>query len=540
MPLETTLVIPGFGGPVAIDIKSGQSIVFIGANGAGKTRLGVLLDAQLSTAGIEVHRVAAHRSLTLNPAVVPPSLEVATNRLLYGNDTAHHSYKSGYRYSSKPETALLSDFDHIISALYAENNDVSIRYRQQSIVETDRRIVPSPAKIDRLKLIWEKVLPHRELIVLSGNIKTKTHDGHEYSASDMSDGERVVFYLIGQALIAKPDTLLIFDEPELHINKSILAKMWDEIESVRSDCCFLYITHDVEFASSRHAATKFALRNYRKIPSEAWDIELIPLESAMPDDVVSTIVGSRRPILFVEGDGGSLDSSLYRRVYDQFTVVPVGSCDNVIHTVTTFAARPQLHRIGCAGLVDADGRTDEEAAHLASRGIYRLPVSEVENLILLPRVFLALAEALQFTEADAQAKLQTLQTFIFTQADQQMDAICLRHTARRVDAEMKKMGLAGKDISNLIASFHKATAEIDPNAMFELAKTSLRSAISARDYEKVLLHYDNKGLLSEAARQLGYSQKSLEEFIGRSLRSTSHSALRTALTSYLPTVTPRP
>ncbi|MEP0944835.1 MAG: AAA family ATPase [Rhizobiaceae bacterium] len=69
---------------------------------------------------------------------------------------------------------------------------------------------------------------------MSGNVKTKTLEGQEYSAADMSDGERVVFYLIAQALLEKPDSLLIFDEPELHINRSILAKLWDEIEGARA------------------------------------------------------------------------------------------------------------------------------------------------------------------------------------------------------------------------------------------------------------------------------------------------------------------
>lgn len=108
----------------------------------------------------------------------------------------------------------------------------------------------------------------------------------------MSDGERVIFYLIAQSLLAKPDTLLIFDEPELHINKAILAKLWDEIESARSDCGFLYITHDIEFAASRHAATKYALRSFRKLPSEGWDIELVPDDKQLPDDVLATIIGS--------------------------------------------------------------------------------------------------------------------------------------------------------------------------------------------------------------------------------------------------------
>jgi len=500
----------------------------------------VLLDNTLSSNGVEVHRIAAHRSLSLNPAVVPPSLEVAQNRLFYGYEGGGFQYKLVHRYGQKPETALLSDYDHVLSALYAENNDVSIAYRQTALLSDGQFSPPPPAKIDTLKSIWEKVLPHRQLVVLGGNLKTKTPSGDEYSASEMSDGERVTFYLIAQALLAKQDTLLIFDEPELHINRSILAKLWDEIESARPDCCFLYITHDVEFASSRHAATKYALRAFRRVPQDAWDIEQVPESSELPDDIVATIVGSRRPVLFVEGDGGSLDSALYRRVYDDFTVVPVGSCEQVIHTVSAFAARPELHRVGCAGLVDADGRTDDEAAYLETKGVYRLPVSEIENVLLLPGVFLALAASLKFSAQEGQAKLTALKNIVFAQAAKHVDEICLRYTRRRVDAQMKKIGLSSSDIGALDAEFRQAAANVDPATIFGAAKADLSSAISIQDYEKVLLAYDNKGLLSEVAKQLGYQQKALEEFVGRTLRSDESSVLHSALKDDLPTVVPRP
>ncbi|MGY8605196.1 DUF4435 domain-containing protein [Gluconobacter cerinus] len=541
MPIDETVSVVTPSGSIAVLIKSGSSVVFIGANGAGKTRLGVHFERHFAKGTVETHRIAAHRSLKLNPNVVPPSLEIAQNCLRFGLDNEQRQSKEVSRWGQKPETILLNDFDHVLSALYAENNDVSVKFRTQAVANPGSPPPPPPpAKIDKLKAIWERVLPHRELVVLGGNIKTKTAYGTEYPASDMSDGERVIFYLIAQSLLAKPDTLLIFDEPELHINKSILAKLWDEIESVRADCAFLYITHDVEFASSRHAATKYALRSYQKTPNEAWDIELVPENAEIPDDVVATIIGSRRPVLFVEGDGGSLDASLYRRAYNEFTVIPIGSCDQVIHTVSSFAARSELHRVGCAGLVDRDGRSSDEVAYLEEKGVYCLPVSEVENLLLLPGVFLALAKALHFSDGDAQSRLNALRAFVLTQANQQIDAICIRYTKRRIDAAMKRIGLTGTDPAALEAEFKAAVAGIEPLTVFGEAKSALSAAIAAQEYERVLYFYDNKGLLAESARQLGYQQRALEEFIGRALRSEKNIELHAALAVVLPTVTPRP
>ncbi len=540
MALQCSIDIATISGSVTLQFCSGSSIVFMGGNGSGKTRLGVLLDRELPKRGVEVHRIAAHRSLALNPTVVPPSYEIATQRLLYGIERGDSNQKQWRRFQNKPETTLLNDFDHLMSALYAENNEVSVGYRQAVRSTPDVPIYAPAAKIDELKVIWETLLPHRRLSVRAGNLQTMTPAGGEYSASDMSDGERVIFYLIAQSLLAKPDTILIIDEPELHINRSIVAKLWDKIESTRSDCCFLYITHDVDFGSSRRGAAKYALRGFQRAPDEAWDIELVSNENDIPEDVVAMIVGSRRPILFVEGGGGSLDSALYRRVYDQFTVVPVGSCGQVIRAVDAFASRPQLHRVGCAGLIDADGRNDHESATLAKKGIYCLPVSEVENLLLLPSVFLAIADALKFSEAESNARFADLRSLVFKQAAQQIDAVCLRYTKRRLDAEMKKLEWSGTDIETLHATFLQSASAVNPKAIFFDAKSDLDAAIESGDYEKVLSRFDNKGLLTQAAKQLELQVKPFEEFIGRALRSDDKLKLHSALQACLPAVRPRP
>jgi energy-coupling factor transporter ATP-binding protein EcfA2 len=535
MLTEIPILVPTPNGNLELTIKKGESLIIVGANGSGKTRLGVFIDRHLSNSNIEVHRVGAHRSLKLNPAVVPPSYETATNRLRFGYDKGDVQYKHGHRWNSEPEVTLLNDFDHLVSALYAENNDVSISYRNEQRVAPTASPPPS-AKIDQLKTLWQSLLPHRELIIQSGNLKTSTigTSPQEYNSSDMSDGERVIFYLVAQALLAQPNAVLIFDEPELHLNKAIVGPLWDAIESSRQDCAFIYITHDVDFASSRRAASKYVVRSFLAQPQPCWEIELVPEADNLPADIVTKILGSRKAILFTEGDSGSLDASLYRRVYNEFTVLPLGSCDQVIHTVASFQSRSDLHRFGCAGIVDADGRDEPEIDWLKERGIYCLPVSEVENLLLLPNVFLSVAAELKFSDSDAQTKLQQLREVVLSRAKSQSDDIALRQTKRKIDLIVKKIGLSGSDISQLQSQFNAAISGVDLNSLFEASKAALLAAIAHDDFEEVLRIYDNKGLLSEMAKLLGSNQKSLEEFVGRSLKADQSNKIHQALTSCLP------
>ena len=61
----------------------------------------------------------------------------------------------------------------------------------------------------------------------------------------MSDSEKLVFYLIGAALCACPNALLVIEEPETLLHNSIKNQLWDEIEAIRPDCTFVYLTHDM-------------------------------------------------------------------------------------------------------------------------------------------------------------------------------------------------------------------------------------------------------------------------------------------------------
>ena len=61
-------------------------------------------------------------------------------------------------------------------------------------------------------------------------------------------------------------------------------------------------------------------------------------------------------------------------------------------------ANPGLTRVTCSGIVDADDYTDEEKLTFEEKGIDILPVSEIENIFLLPVVAEAIAAQRGFAE----------------------------------------------------------------------------------------------------------------------------------------------
>jgi hypothetical protein len=344
--------------------------------------------------------------------------------------------------------------------------------------------------------------------------------GEEYNARELSDGERVLFYLLGQALLAPHGSVVVVDEPELHVNRAVLQALWDAIESERRDCCFVYVTHDLEMAASRRGAIRYAVNGYRHRDGR-WDIEPIPADIELPEDLVAKIVGSRVPILFVEGTLGSLDTLLYRHAYRGFTVHGAGACEDVIRTVQSFRRHGFLHRIGCAGLIDADDRDAAAVTSLRERNIHVLPVAEIENFMLLPRPFVELAKlVLRLNPSQAVAKLNELKERVFAKATANLDGTAIEATRRMVDSLLKRLELSKDSPEAMEQSYRQGIATIDPAGMYRRRRQEIQTAIQARDYEKVLALYANKGLFAEAAVVLGQRWDVLEGVASNGRRNT--------------------
>jgi hypothetical protein len=237
------------------------------------------------------------------------------------------------------------------------------------------------------------VLPHRKIIKRAGRIDTFPIASPEksYNASEMSDGERVVFYLIGEVISVSPNSILVIDEPEMHLHKSITKILWDRIEQERPDCTFIYLTHDIDFASSRPNSTKIWIKNY---DGNSWDYEILKDDINIPEQLFLEILGSRKSVLFIEGDESSIDYQLFQLIFPEFMVKPLGSCTKVVEATKSFNEQKSFHHIQSYGLIDRDRRTIDEINLLNQNNIWVAKVAEVENYFLLEEVVKTVAVAM--------------------------------------------------------------------------------------------------------------------------------------------------
>ena len=118
--MSFTFSIPGPNSHTEISVNPGSSVVFVGANGGGKTRLAVWLESDL---GSKAHRISAHRALTLKNNVPKINERHALLGLRTGSTTDKatvSSYRSSSRWQRNEATSLLNDFDFLVQALFAD------------------------------------------------------------------------------------------------------------------------------------------------------------------------------------------------------------------------------------------------------------------------------------------------------------------------------------------------------------------------------------------------------------------------------------
>ena len=198
-------------------IENKQSIILIGANGAGKTRMSVWIDE--NNKDINIHRISAQKSLNMPKLVSPTELSTAEEQFIYGTSDQNKKWlkdagKKCNRWGNNPEIHMLNDFSALMVYLMTENYEKSIEYREKH--KEGNSQFDNETKLEKIKKIWEQVITHRKLQICAGKIEVMCVTGNtdRYNGSEMSDGERAIFHYIAEAVSAKNHSFIIVYEPE--------------------------------------------------------------------------------------------------------------------------------------------------------------------------------------------------------------------------------------------------------------------------------------------------------------------------------------
>ncbi len=366
---------------------SGNSCAILGANGCGKSSL----KNKIVRSNNNICHISAQRNLGISQdskkGYTTEALAKESELFESKGIGAFHkeNFKNDHRVLKSYNNFLQNDFDSNLEDVLRDdleshaNEHKNLRKSANPEINKD-----FTTTAERIFNIWGKVFSDKKIQIDSGKIKIIDKNVEPYEIDNMSDGERSALYLILKCLQADKGDTIIVDEAETHLNPAILQDLWDEIEYQRSDCRFLYISHNVEFISSRKNCTKFWVKSF--CFPEKWEMEEIH-NDIFPEELIIKVIGSKKQkVLFVESEKGK-DERLYSKIYPAFKVIPVSSCEDVIrYTKTLNDPKSQNYNKEYFGLIDRDVRCDSDIENLNNKKIFVLPVAQYENLFFRKEV----------------------------------------------------------------------------------------------------------------------------------------------------------
>ena len=219
--------------------------------------------------------------------------------------------------SPEEQSAILYDLDHKYNTM---NEDIANHHHNQVIAKETATALKLRSPFDEIN----ELLNHAKLNVKLERTKdrsiiAKHSQGQSFDIPQMSDGERNAMIIAGHVITAEPGTVLLIDEPEKHLNRSISQPFLSALFELRKDCAFIISTHEIDLMIANPEARVLMLRSCKWNGDKcvAWDAKIIEPNSQLPEtarlteELKRAILGSRKRILFVEGDSNSLDNQLY-------------------------------------------------------------------------------------------------------------------------------------------------------------------------------------------------------------------------------------
>lgn len=479
-------------------VSGKNSIVLIGANGSGKTRMSIWIE--FNNSNFNVHRISAQKSLNMPVLTRPSEMSSSMEVFMYGGSNNNKIWlkregKNSYRWGGNPSVHLLNDFAQLMEVLVTEDYEKSLEYRKEH--KAGNVEFENITKLENIKEIWQNIISNKILETHAGKIEVSNRDlGKEFfNGAEMSDGERAIFYFVGEVLCVPKNSLVIIDEPENHLHKSILVRLWNEIESIRSDCTFIYITHSLDFAVSRNNSQIIWVKNMPK--KDVWEYELLSEDDSRLDAVKLEILGNRQNVLLVEGtQQKSIDRRLYSAIFKDYNVIPVENCNRVIVYTKACKNLGKLHYCKVKGIVDRDRRSETDIKKLSQDNIFCPEVAEIENLFLLPEIIEVVAEKQDKLKCYDEI-LKSVQEKTFDFLNKNIDSQALLFVQQNVQNQINRF--VGKREDDL-AVYKKNIAEIqkiDIDGLHAEMKFNLQKIIDEKNFHEALKFINAKCLLSE-------------------------------------------
>lgn len=472
------------GSASSLSINNEVPIFIVGANGSGKSAL----ITHFSKTGPQnsIVRIAAHRQSWLHSSSADLTAKQRQDiqRNIQNKDRSDESrWKDDYA-NPRAQAALFdlgnsqNKVDRQIADLLRQKNE-----------EEAKLLASAPSPIELVNDILRiSTLSLTLSIHENGDVQASHPDGQEFSVTMLSDGERNAVLIAAQVLTAPEGTIFLIDEPERHLHRSITEPMLGALFEKREDCSFVIATHEPELPACNPDARVIITRgcNWSGNIAQSWDLDVLEPDVEIPNEIRKAILGSRRAILFVEGDVQSLDYPLYSALFPEISVSPKGSCTDVEKAVKGLSESDDLHWVQPIGLIDRDDRSDDDVEELQDQKVFALDVSSIESVFYSTTAIQAIASV--------QAEIYDSEEISLSAAVSAAFGVLNEDTKTSLAARRSQKSARNEVLSKLpewkvIKENRGATISIDIETAFDDELEKLNAALQQMDLDALTSRY---------------------------------------------------
>ena len=523
-------------------------IVLAGPNGVGKTRLvQAILNAFRNPAGnpnikLTVQSTVDQERIEWGTTQLETSETTSANllaRTIQRNQRRTHWQSSVFQFESDRTNPQYNHYgfswdavdpwdemvgwDHALSGLRNRHQDTisslfrKVHSQNDAIAKRGRELIsaggghmdPSefPDPIAPFKEAFRQLLAPKELLdpdPRDQNLYFK-YQGARYPVNALSSGEREVVNIVFDFLLRDPsDSIVVFDEPELHLHPELSYKLLHALRNSGTRNQFIFVTHspDIITASLEHSVV------FVSPPKGDGTNQAIPVRE---DDVTNEalrligqsigIVSLGKRIVLIEGAHTSLDKQTYGAIlknrFPGLVLVPSGGRGLIqsFHAIAESVLSQALWGVEFFMLCDRDALPPgAKSTELEAKGAGRLRVLKryhLENYFLEERVLVRLFKDWEpekswlHDEASILARLQEIARTMVPYATALIVAANQREQFGNLDLMVKKChGKSVDDLSTLLLE---------------------RTAAERGRFEKVVLDASTEQLVRETYASLSAS-----------------------------------
>lgn len=461
-----------------LSVINDTNVILVGGNGAGKSSFASYIK-QASTSNIVMVAAQKYLFIDVNGNFQYQTMTGDDVRSAQFVDIAALGRKETELYSFRDANEAL--FTKLLRAMV---NDHVIEHTAFHGNTEDFR-----SNFTRLQEVWKLIFPDIEFVLdaLNRTLRVKKKD-EEYPVNAMSDGEKVSLFHLLQILFVDDNSFVLVDEPESFLNPTLSNLLWDTLEAVRPDIKFIYISHNMSFVGSRKEASLIWIKSF-EYPDE-WKLEPMQGIESLPRELVAQLAGTRKPIVFIEGDYSSPDYALFSGMFSEDArVFPVGGHDTVRMYTKSYNNAPEFNGGKAFGIVDRDLMDENEISNSLEDDIYTLPFNEIEMMYFDEDILSMYLTQLSYPTAEVVKKIDDFKNAFFEKVRTSIDEITSMKSKAMLDSFLARERVEKyKDVSagDMLQEIQQKLSDLNLEEKDKEFKSILEQSVVEKNYTKLL------------------------------------------------------